>query len=439
MRAMKDTGIEWIGLIPQDWKITAFKRLGAPATGSTPSKDKSDYWDGEIPWLSSKDLKTTFLFDSEDHITDNAIKECGLTLFETGTLIFCVRSGILRHTFPVSVTMQPTTINQDLRALKPTEMADPSYLLYYLTGINDTIVSLYQKTGATVESIEMDWLSYLPVVLPSTEDQTTIVHYLNTKCAEIDALIAAKEKTNALLKERRQSIIYEAVTKGLDPTAPMKDSGVEWIGEVPDRWIPLRLKYCIRSIDSGTSVNAEDRPCSDNEMGVLKTSCVYSGVFNPIENKAILDSECERASCLVKKGTLIVSRMNTVDLIGACGYVEKDYPNLYLPDRLWMLSFSDDCIPKYMWYFLSSKYAKQYFASLCNGTSGSMQNISQEQLGSLVFFRPPIEEQESIVNELDALCASLDRVIEQNEESVRLFKRLRQSLIYEVVTGKIEV
>lgn len=209
---MKDSGVEWIGEIPEGWKIAALKRLGTPATGSTPSKDNSDYWDGDIPWVSSKDMKLEYILDSEDHITQAAVDECGLTLFAPGTLIFCVRSGILRHTFPAAVAMIPVTINQDLRALSLTGNVNPAFLLYYMRGMNNTIVSLYQKIGATVESIEMNWFLYFPVVLPPREEQEHIVNMLDSSCTSLDQIVKQNETTIKQLKEYRQSLIYEAVT-----------------------------------------------------------------------------------------------------------------------------------------------------------------------------------------------------------------------------------
>ena len=209
---MKDSGVEWIGEIPEGWEIAALKRLGTPATGSTPSKDNPDYWDGNIPWVSSKDMKSDYLLDSEDHITQAAVDECGLTLFNPGTLIFCVRSGILRHTFPVAVATLPVTINQDLRALSLTGDVNPAFLLYYMRGMNDTIVTLYEKIGATVESIEMDWFLYFPVVLPSCEEQDRIVKALGSRCTDLDQAVKQNEDTIRQLKEYRQSLIYEAVT-----------------------------------------------------------------------------------------------------------------------------------------------------------------------------------------------------------------------------------
>lgn len=209
---MKDSGVEWIGEIPEGWEIAALKRLGTPATGSTPSKDNADYWDGDIPWVSSKDMKSDYLIDSEDHITQAAVDGCGLTMFAPGTLIFCVRSGILRHTFPVAVAALPVTINQDLRALSLTGDVNPAFLLYYMRGMNDIIVTLYQKIGATVESIEMDWFLYFPVVLPSHEEQDRIVEALDSRCSSLDQIVNQNEVTVRQLKEYRQSLIYETVT-----------------------------------------------------------------------------------------------------------------------------------------------------------------------------------------------------------------------------------
>lgn len=209
---IKESGVEWIREIPQKWKALSLKRLGTPATGSTPPKDHTEYWNGDIPWFSSKDLKVDFLDDSEDHITSEAVDNCKLTVYDPGTLVFCVRSGILRHTFPVSIITTKATINQDLRAMVVSEKIDPTFLLYYLHGMNDIIVTLYQKVGATVESIEMEWLSYLPVLLPPKEEQEAIVAYIKKQCESINALINANTKAIHQLKEYRQSLIYEAVT-----------------------------------------------------------------------------------------------------------------------------------------------------------------------------------------------------------------------------------
>ena len=209
---MKDSGVEWIGEIPENWSVVALKRVAKPSTGMTPNKANPEYWDGDIPWFSSKDIKEFYLTDSEDHITEKAIEDCGLTLYDANSVVFCARSGILRHTFPVAVMKCQGTINQDLRVLTTANSVDPDFLMYYLRGMNNTIVTLYQKIGATVESIETDWLLYLPTVLPPIEEQRTIANGITARCDEINNLITTNDISIRKLKEYRQSVIYEAVT-----------------------------------------------------------------------------------------------------------------------------------------------------------------------------------------------------------------------------------
>lgn len=433
MRAMKNSGIAWIGEIPQEWDLRKIKFNFGIVAGATPKSGEANYWDGDIPWVTPADYTTEDVFISAGRksITPEGMGSCATSLVPAGSLVFSKRAPVGL----VAISSNPLCTNQGCLSCVPKEKVDAKYY-YYVMSIYSEQFDLF-ASGTTFKEISADAFANFKLPYPIFETQKKIAAYLDAKCAEIDALIAAKEKTNALLKERRQSIIYEAVTNGLDPNAPMKDSGVEWIGEIPEGWDILPLKYCIKNIESGTSVNAEDRPCQNDEKGVLKTSCVYSGVFDSNENKAVLDSEYDRLSCPVKKNTVIVSRMNTADLVGACGYVDCDCDNVFLPDRLWMVSFKENCLAKYMWYFLSSRYAKSYYASTCTGTSGSMQNISQDQFRLLTFLMPTIDEQVEIVSELDRQNEIIDTLIHTNDQEIHRLKEYRQSLIYETVTGKI--
>ncbi len=433
MRAMKDSGIEWIGKIPQDWQIAKVKHVYSFQTGWTPSTSNAAYFDGDLPWANISDIgKTKTIYDTAKHITEEAVANSSMGISPKGSLMYSFKLSV----GDVSFCGTDMYTNEAIATFLPSDKYDLRYLYYAapLFIIKNANENIY---GAKLLNQEL--IRNALILNPPYNEQVSVADYLDAKCAEIDALIAAKEKTNALLKERRQSIIYEAVTKGLNPDAPMKDSGVEWIGEIPEHWERIALKYCIQQVGSGTSVNAEDRPANTDEMGVLKTSCVSSGCFAALENKAILENEYDRATCPVKADTVIVSRMNTPDLVGACGYVEEDHPHLYLPDRLWQVEFNKECVAKYMWYFLTSKYVRNYYASVCTGTSGSMQNISQDQFGAIAFFKPSKAEQQSIAEYLDRECETLLSLIDVNEQSLQKLKEYRQSIIYEAVTGKIEV
>lgn len=436
MRPMKDSKIKWIGQIPDSWCVERLK-YHAYFNPATELPEFSD--DDEVSFVPMDHLKSGF--HNSSMVPYQKVKK-GYVVFQDNDILMakvtpCLENGNLAIAGGLNhgVGFGSTEINV-IRC----RSIDRRFLFYVLqcpSYIEEATYNMYGVAG--LKRLDPGFIpnSFFPN--PSQEEQIRIAEYLDNKCAEIDLLIAAKEKTNALLRERRQSIIYEAVTKGLDPNAPMKDSGVEWIGEIPANWMPIRLKYVINSIESGTSVNAEDHPCGKNEYGVLKTSCVFTGKFHSGQNKTVLTEEYSRLSCPVRKDSVIVSRMNTPNLIGACGYVDTDYPNLFLPDRLWQVSFRLNCLSKYMWYFLSSEYTKAVYASICTGTSGSMQNISQEQLGDIIFFLPSINEQVSIVRTLDMTCEQMDSIIAENNICISQLKEYRQSLIYEAVTGKVEV
>ena len=434
MRAMKDSGVEWIGEMPDGWEIAALKRLGTPETGSTPSKDNSAYWNGDIAWVSSKDMKSDYLLDSDDHITQVAVDVCGLTLFAPGTLIFCVRSGILRHTFPVAVATLPITINQDLRALGLISNVNPAFMLYYMRGMNDTIVTLYQKIGATVESIEMDWLLYFPVVLPPREEQNHIVEYLDAKCAEIDALIEAKEKTNALLKERRQSIVYEAVTKSLNPTVPMKDSGVEWIGVIPEGWKMAALKR-LGTPATGSTPTKDNTDYWDGDIPWVSSKDMKSDYLLGSEDHITQTAVDECGVTLFASGTLIFCVRS--------GILRHTFPvavatlPVTINQDLRALSLTGDVNPAFLLYYMRGM--NDTIVTFYQKIGATVESIEMDWFLYFPVVLPPREEQDRIVESLDSRCASLDQTVKQNEVTIRKLKEYRQSLIYEAVTGKMEV
>jgi len=186
-------------------------------------------------------------------------------------------------------------------------------------------------------------------------------------------------------------------------------------------------------VTSGTSVNAIDEPASPGQAGVLKTSCVYTGEFRPEENKAILESELYRATCTVVAGSLVVSRMNTPDLVGAAGLVKNDDPFLFLPDRLWLVSFQD-CDPQFMNYWCKSVSYRSQVQLACSGTSSSMQNLSQDNFYSFIAPLPSAAEQSAIATFLDQETAKIDALIAEQQRLIQLLQEKRQAVISHAVT-----
>ncbi len=216
-----------------------------------------------------------------------------------------------------------------------------------------------------------------------------------------------------------------------------KDSGVEWLGEVPGHWDVKALKNVISRIESGVSVNAIDTPAAEGEIGVLKTSCVYRGWFDPAENKAVVPEEYERVACPVTAGTLIVSRMNTPDLVGAAGMVGESNPGLFLPDRLWQVHFAD-AHAAFIHYWTHSPLYRAQVQQVCAGASSSMQNLAQDQFRAFTLALPPVREQTAIATFLDRETAKIDALVAEQQKLIALLKEKRQALISHAVTKGLD-
>lgn len=202
---------------------------------------------------------------------------------------------------------------------------------------------------------------------------------------------------------------------------------------LPSTTVPL--KRLITAMESGVSVNAVDSCAGESEFGVLKTSCVYTGRFDSSENKTVLPEEYSRVACPVKAGALVVSRMNTPDLVGATGYVSKDEPNLFLPDRLWQV-FVDRTLadPKFVYWWTQSSLYRDQVRIACAGTSSSMQNLDQDSFRSFGIPRLPLGQQGRIANFLDEQTARIDALIAEKERLVTALSELHRAALWQLVT-----
>ena len=209
---MKDSGVEWIGEIPEHWEISRVRHLASLGSGATPSKDVLSYWEGNIPWVSSQEVKSDIIKDTSLHISEEAINSCSTQLMPAGTLVMVVRSGILQHTIPVALLGVPATINQDIKAFQFNHLMLPAYFKYYIQGENDALLSVIIKDKTTVESVDNQLLLSLKIMVPPIEEQKAIVAFLNYKCSYIDKILNDKQGQLNLLMQHKKSLIYEYVT-----------------------------------------------------------------------------------------------------------------------------------------------------------------------------------------------------------------------------------
>ena len=198
----------------------------------------------------------------------------------------------------------------------------------------------------------------------------------------------------------------------------------------PDGWKIADLRACVAEIRSGKSVNSIDEPATDGELGILKTSCVYNGRFDVTENKAIVPSERHLAKCPVTADTIVVSRMNTADLVGASGFVEKDFPHIFLPDRLWAVVPHRDIDPRWLYYVVSSPEVKRRLSENASGTSASMKNISQDVFLGMPARIPPLPEQGKIAEILRTWDEALEKLTALRAAKERRLAALRAALLF---------
>ena len=203
-------------------------------------------------------------------------------------------------------------------------------------------------------------------------------------------------------------------------------------------WKYNRLSYFIKNLVSGVSVNSENKEIINDEIGILKTSSVVNGKFIPSENKRILPQDIERARLNPRKNTLLISRMNTPDLVGNFGFIENDYPNLFIPDRLWMTELNDNIVPKFLNYCLLTPKSKFKITSLATGTSNSMKNISKTSFLDIEVATPSLSEQQKIADYLSTIDEKLSLLEEKKTELSRYKKAMMQKLFSQEIRFKDE-
>lgn len=214
---MKPSGIEWLGDVPVHWSLPKLKSVATFSGGGTPSRDNPAYWNGDIPWVSPKDMKAERIVGAEESITEKGLRSSASSLLPPGRILIVVRSGILKHTIPIAINETPVALNQDMKALSfDAAKCLGRYFFRWVQGHNDQLLFAWSKQGATVESIEHSYLAQTVVPLPDIREQAAIVSFLDTELAKFDTLTAEAQKAIDLLQERRTALISAAVTGQID-------------------------------------------------------------------------------------------------------------------------------------------------------------------------------------------------------------------------------
>jgi type I restriction enzyme S subunit len=441
--AYKPSGVEWLGEVPEHWEVVRLKQL----CNVSPSNVDKKSVEGEAS-IHLCNYTDVYYNDYVTHeiafmaatATEEQIEKFGLKAGDTIITKDSETADDIAIAAFVPKDLPGVVCGYHLSIVRPKTAVIGSFVKRLFDSVYTKSLMAVRANGLTRVGLSQYAIDNVELPLPPKEDQTHIVAFLDRETAKIDALIAEQQRLIELLQEKRQAVISHAVTKGLNPHAPMKDSGVEWLGEVPEHWSIQRIKHLCVSIEQGWSPQCENEPSDGDSPGVLKVGCVNGGIFRPSENKKLPPDLNPIPQYSVRSGDLLVSRANTKELVGSAAVVSEEFPWLYICDKIYRITVSPDkTAANYLALYLASNEVRGQIELGASGASQSMQNISQSVLMDLPIPVPQLKEQECIRNAIAIQCRQIDELTAKAREAIGLFQERRSALISAAVTGQIDV
>jgi type I restriction enzyme, S subunit len=431
----KESGVEWLGAVPEGWEVVRLRFLADLNPSPTEIDDTDEEKDvqflpmeavGDDGSLSLEQLrpiaavKSGYTYFAEGDVTYAKITPC----FENGK--GAILQG-LNGGFGFGST--------ELTILRPRNRIDRRFL-WQITASRAfrSLGESYMYGAGGQKRVPNDFARNLPIPLPPLPEQQAIADYLDAETQRIDTLIAELREMIRLLKEKRQALISHCVTKGLDPTAPMKDSGVEWLGEVPEGWEVGPLKHFSRIVDCKhvTATFVED---GYPVVSIREVQSRYVDIANANRTDRLGYESLISDGRIPRMGDLIISRNAT---LGEAAEVDRDQLPLAMGQDVSMIQPAHDAATgSYLYFCLKSDYARAQIDTLSVGST--FRRINVEQIRSLLCAIPPLPEQHAIAAHLDTETAKIDRLISETEDTITLMQERRSALISSVVTGKLQV
>ncbi len=431
----KDSGIEWIGKIPESWvnrKISrSFNLIGS---GTTPKADNLEYYNnGDVNWILTGDLKDSVIHNASKKITTEAFeKHSALKIFPPGTLLIAMYGATIGK---VGILNIEACTNQACCALAESNSINSQFLYYWFIANKQQIINL--SYGGGQPNISQEIIKSLHISSPSLTEQTTIANFLDRKTTQIDETIAKKERLIELLEEERKAVINEAVTKGLNPNAKMKDSGIEWVGEIPEHWKLLKIKHT-----SYVKGRVGWKGLKSDEFLVHGYSYLVTGT--DFKNGKVHWQDCyqidkeryeEDPYIQLKENDLLITKDGT---IGKTAIVEGLEGYACLNSGIFVVRpLSKEFRSRFLYYILNSNVFTQ-FNNFTN-TGSTIKHLYQNVFVEFQYPMPPYDEQTKIIEYLAEYNEKTDLMIKKVLNEIDLLKEYKQALIFEAVTGKIDV
>ena len=429
--AYRDSDVEWIGQVPEHWRVTPLKVIAETVNGATPESGKPEYWDGDIAWYTPTDIDNEVASElgvPRRYITQAGYESCAVKLSPPGSVILSTRAPI----GSVGITTIPSTINQGCRTLIPAQDVPTSYLASTLVAAREEL--RLRGNGTTFQELSTEALRSLRVPMPPRSECVSIASGLDRETARFDALIAKKTRFIELLKEKRQALITHAVTKGLDPNVAMKDSGVEWIGEVPEHWAVCKLSYRY-SVELGKMLD-EKRITGQHPIPYLRNKDVQWDSINTAELPVMDIAPNEHERYTVRNGDLLVCEGGDIGRSAVWRGSDNVIGYQKALHRLRSLSPDKDCVEFYV-YVLGAAKRNGVFEE--GETKSTISHLPAEKFREYRFAFPPVDEQIEIMTSLKQTLGRIDLLTEKTQRSIDLLRERRAAFITAAVTGQIDL
>ena len=428
-REMKDSGIEWIGEIPSEWSTNVAFQIFSQV------KNKND-GNVEINLLSLSygKIKRKSIDTVGGLLPENFE---GYNIIEANDIVLRLTDLQNDHTsLRVGLSNERGIVTSAYVTLRPSDNSCPKYLYYYLHSF-DICKGFYGMGAGVRQGLNWDGLKLMKILSPTFEEQQKIADYLDSECAKIDDVITKTKITIEEYKKLKQSVITEAVTKGIRPNREMKGSGIEWIGEIPREWNVVKETRMINSTQNGLT-----RRDLAESMGhiVLKLKNITSDgkiSYDYINRIQLTTNEIDNYS-LVDGDFLFVRVNGSKKLVGKCVIYKDNGEITAYNDHIIRVRLNNNCSKEYFYWYLYSSAGKTEI-DLHTSTAAGQYTISGEGLRDICIALPRIDEQQEIADYLDKKCSEIDTLIAKKEQIVTELENYKKSLIYEYVTGKREV
>ena len=427
MTRMKDSGIEWIGEVPEDWGITKIKfttqlngRIGWQGLTSAEYKEEGPYLITGTDFLDGK-----INFETAVHIDEKRWFEAKQIQVENGDLLI-TKDGTVGKVAIIEGLMEKASLNSGVLRIQTTEVISRRFLFYVLKSDVFWLWFNYTNSGAsTILHLYQNVFDEFSYAFPkSLFVQTQIADFLDKKLAQLDSVKSLLEEQVKTLEDYRQSLIYETVTKGLDKTVPLKDSGVDWIGQIPEGWGVKKHKYIMSKTKTLCSHYSGQKILSLTRQGII-TRDVESG-------KGKMPASFDGYQFLTR-GDLLLCLFD-IDVTPRCvGVVESDGLTSPAYSRF---KVSEDSNVYYYYYLFLAMDDDKVLLHLAKNLRNS---LTEDDFGDIKTIVPPYKEQEMIANYLNKKTLLIDKLIKLKKEQIENINKQRQTLIYDYVTGKRRV